>query len=202
MNLRLRTATSADRADLLAILGRPEVAASLFPDGSLGPWRYVDEGLRQPGRELCLAGKPRSAGDACPAPPGAYGPWRGAVPDTAAAEEAGDTAPGLLIGGGRLEPDGFSYFVRPDLWRRGFGLAIARSLLLLRQELCPGTASVLSIRRGNLASIRIAEALGYRFAGVADDRAGTLLYLRPAPARDVEKSGRAKKRLDPRGVCP
>jgi len=70
-----------------------------------------------------------------------------------------------ILGGGRLEPGGFSYFVHPEWWRQGLGLQIARQLLTICCHRLPGETIRLAIRRGNLSSIKIAEALGFRFSG-------------------------------------
>ncbi|KZM44080.1 hypothetical protein OA90_27060 [Labrenzia sp. OB1] len=70
-----------------------------------------------------------------------------------------------IVGGGRLEPGGFSYFVDPEWRQKGLGLEIARKLLAIYSCRVPGETIRLAIRRGNLPSIKIAEALGFQFSG-------------------------------------
>jgi RimJ/RimL family protein N-acetyltransferase len=72
---------------------------------------------------------------------------------------------GRVIGGAGLAADEMFYYLAPDLWGRGLGGAIARAALE-RALACSADALVLNIHRDNPASIRIAERLGFAFAGI------------------------------------
>lgn len=85
---------------------------------------------------------------------------------------------GQMIGGGRLEARGFSYFVRHADWGQGHGGRIAALMLAEFQALYPGRPAVLDIRRENRASIRVAERLGFGFEGLALGRSGLLRFVR------------------------
>jgi RimJ/RimL family protein N-acetyltransferase len=82
-----------------------------------------------------------------------------------------------VIGGGRLEQDGFSYFVCRHEWGKGYGMQIARQMLSQFSFHRPGRIASLSIRRGNEASIRIVEQLGFRFAGLNGNNPVTLRFV-------------------------
>jgi len=79
------------------------------------------------------------------------------------AESTGD---GRVVGGGRIEQGGFSYFVRRTEWRQGYGTRIAELMLIEHRRRHPSRPAVLAVKRENPASIRIVERLGFRFAGL------------------------------------
>lgn len=85
-----------------------------------------------------------------------------------------------LIGGGRVEWGGFSYFVSRTAWAQGFGREIARQMYELACLWHPNEPLALRIRRENLASIRIAETLGFSFAG-AETQGIPILNYREGP---------------------
>lgn len=133
----MRVINASDWPALLHMIDEPEVAHGLFADGRPQGMFYL-----QP---------PQTSG---------LGP-------VYVFEDSEDRHP---LGGGRIECDGFSYFVARNLWRHGYGHQIARLMLaetLSRHQFIASPRKVmLSISRDNFASIRIAEKLEFRFAGL------------------------------------
>ena len=82
-----------------------------------------------------------------------------------------------IVGGGRIEFEGFSYFVCRNEWGKGYGSRIANLMLAEYRRRHPSAPAVLSIRRDNRASIRIVERLGFRFAGLNGSDPVTLKFV-------------------------
>jgi RimJ/RimL family protein N-acetyltransferase len=77
-----------------------------------------------------------------------------------------------VVAGALLEQDFISYFVHPGFWRRGIGtrfVAMLVSELHRRRGLTEVKASVL---RQNVASQRILERVGFKFAGLSQRQDG------------------------------
>lgn len=81
------------------------------------------------------------------------------------------------VGGGRLEPQGFSYFVSRPEWGKGYGAQIARLMLTEFRRRRPSERAVLTIRRENRASVRIVERLNFRFAGLSSSNPVMLRFI-------------------------
>ncbi|MBW8758598.1 MAG: GNAT family N-acetyltransferase [Burkholderiales bacterium] len=84
-------------------------------------------------------------------------------------------ADGRLVGAGLRRGAEIGWFVAPDWWRRGVATALVRRLCM-----DPETAFA-QVHRDNLASIRLLEKLGFRFAG-----------LRPPPRASFEARARLR----------
>ena len=123
------------------------------------------------------------------------------------------TRDGLLVGGGRLEAGGISYFVAPSFQGQGLGAVIAgRILLAYARYPAGGNPPQLVVRRENTASVRVAERLGFCFKGLAGRSPATLRYVYPPTswAGFVERAAQepsaraATSTATPRGTqsCP
>lgn len=74
------------------------------------------------------------------------------------------------------EPQGFGFFVRPDLRRRGYGTRILK-MLPARPEAASATVWQVGIEADNFASQRCVAALGFVPDGNGPDAGGFLQYF-------------------------
>jgi len=136
--LTLRLATMADADQLLAWRNDAGTRAASHQGDPVAPdshRRWLAAVLAQPGRQLWLA-------------------WRG---DTAVGTVRADRGPAPQLG---MVETTLSWTVSPD--HRGGG--IGRAIVVLAVQACAGPLHA-EVRQGNTASVRIAQAVGLKFAG-------------------------------------
>ena len=71
------------------------------------------------------------------------------------------------VGGFRLRGDRLSYFVDPALWGQGYGAEMVHAAWRLIQPFRAGAPTEAVVLRENLASRRLLEGAGFRFAGAS-----------------------------------
>ena len=72
-----------------------------------------------------------------------------------------------FVAGGLLYQNNLSYFVHPEMWRRGIGLEFV-AMFLGEIARLPGLTEVTAcVLRNNVASRLILERVGFRFTGLA-----------------------------------